>query len=671
MDADASRTLRYMPALDGLRGLAVLGVIAFHAGHLRGGYLGVDLFFVLSGFLITSLLLVEHGVTGRIGFGHFWGRRARRLLPALLLVLAFVALYALVWATPPELERIRGDGLATLFYVANWHAIAGNGSYWAMFSEPSPLQHTWSLAIEEQFYLLWPFVVVGVLVWLRRSPKVLFWVCVGGAAASALSLVVRYVPGTDPSRLYYGTDTRIAAILLGAALGASGHVWGPVTSRRGRWWLEGAGLVGVAVLVWAWCTVDGQDATLYRGGLLACGVAATAVIAAASHPEAGPIARILGWAPLVAAGIISYGLYLWHWPIFVLISPDRTGWPEPMVLTARLAVTLAVAVASYLLVEKPIRRGRLATRPALILAPTAAVVVAVALVLTTVPPSGGPSQQDVAAALVAGAGAGPGEAAPPTTAPTTTPGPDTEGSPPSTAPPTTKAGRPVARATAELGHPPKVLVFGDSVAFSIAAGIVPVEQTLGVDVESKAIIACGVARGNGRVKLPDGTISTEIAECHDWEGRWGGAIDTFRPDLVLLVVGWAGNTQRDLDGVWRGPCDPVFDPWYANEVRDALRILTSRGTPVAMTTAPYYEGPKAVPDNDAKIDCLNRIYRTAVAETPGVTLVDLAAYICPDGRCRTEENGITLRPDGLHFDGPAGTLVGAWLLDRGLEAAGY
>jgi peptidoglycan/LPS O-acetylase OafA/YrhL len=675
---DGTRGLRYMPALDGLRGLAVLGVIAFHAGHLTGGYLGVDLFFVLSGFLITSLLLVEHSDTATVALGHFWARRARRLLPAVFLVLGFVALYALVWATPVELDAIRGDGLATLLYVANWHAIAANGSYWAMFSEPSPLQHTWSLAIEEQFYLLWPFVVVALIVWLRRSPKLLFWVCVGGAAASAASLVVRYVPGSDPSRLYYGTDTRIAAILLGAALGCAGHVWGPVRSSRARMGLEAAGLAGVGFLAWAWFTVDGQAAILYRGGLLACGIAATAVIAAASHPEAGPIARVLGWAPLVAAGIISYGLYLWHWPIFVLVSPERTGWSEPVVLAVRLALTVAVAYASYRLVERPIRHGALTGWPARVAAPAAAVVVAAALIVTTVPDTTQPSEQDVAAALATGAVGGVADPTP--TAPTSSAdpvapgrdGPSVTTGPTATTPPTTKPGRPVPRATAELGRPPKILVVGDSVAFSLAAGLIPVEQTLGIDVTSQAVIACGVARGNGRVKLPDGSTATEVGECHDWAGRWGGELDAFDPDVALLVVGWAGNTQRDLEGVWRAPCDPVFDTWYESEVREALRVLTSRRTPVAMTTAPYYRSPKALPDNDAKIDCLNRIYRRVVAETAGVTLIDLATHICPEATaCRTEQDGVVLRPDGLHFDGPAGTLVGSWLVDRSLESAGY
>jgi peptidoglycan/LPS O-acetylase OafA/YrhL len=655
-----------MPALDGLRGLAVLGVIAFHAGHLTGGYLGVDLFFVLSGFLITSLLLVEHTDTGTVGLGRFWARRARRLLPALLLVLGFSAVYASLWATPVELEAIRADGLAALFYVANWQAIAGDGSYWAMFDEPSLLQHTWSLAIEEQFYLLWPFVVLAVLVWWRRSPRALFWVCAGGAALSGLSLVVRYAPGTDPSRLYYGTDTRVAAILLGAALACAGQVWGPVRTSRGRLGLEIAGLAGIGFLAWAWFSVDGQAPFLYRGGLLGAGLAATVVIAAASHPEAGVIARALGWAPLVAAGIVSYGLYLWHWPIFVLVSPERTGWPDAVVLLARLALTASVAYASYRLVERPIRHGALAGWPARVAAPAAALAVTVALVVATVPTTVQPSEQEVAAALVAGAGAPGGGAG-------SEPGPVAPAAT-SEAPTTiTVAGeRPVPRATVELGRPPRILLVGDSVAYTLAAGLVPVEQTLGIDVSSQAVIACGVARGNGRVRLPDGSTAVETAECHDWEGRWGGELDTFVPDVAVLVVGWAGNTQRDLDGVWRSACDPVFDTWYEGEVRDALEVLTSRGTPVVMATAPYYRSVKAPPDSDASVDCLNRVYRTVVARTPGVSLVDLGAHICPErAACRTEEDGIVLRPDGLHFDGPSGTLVGSWLVDRSLEAVGF
>jgi peptidoglycan/LPS O-acetylase OafA/YrhL len=166
--------IRYVAELDGLRGAAVAAVLLFHGGHLRGGYLGVDLFFVLSGYLITSLLLAESGTRGRIALGAFWSRRARRLLPALALMLIGVALYAKFVAQPADLRQIRLDGLATIGYVANWRYVLEHFSYWSLFTSPSPLQHTWSLAIEEQFYIVWPLVMVS-LIWLgcavrRRSP---------------------------------------------------------------------------------------------------------------------------------------------------------------------------------------------------------------------------------------------------------------------------------------------------------------------------------------------------------------------------------------------------------------------------------------------------------------------------------------------------------------------
>src|SRR5688572_19999684 len=200
------RPLRHMPALDGLRGLAVAGVVLCHAGHLTGGYLGVDLFFVLSGFLITSLLLTERRDTGRISLSGFWARRARRLLPALFGMLAGVAVYAAVWADRAELDPIRADALATLGYVANWRAIfAGNG-YWDVFSAPSPLEHTWSLAIEEQFYLVWPLAVLALLWVGRGSARAVLTGSLALGAASAAWMIASYTPGDDPQRVYLGTD---------------------------------------------------------------------------------------------------------------------------------------------------------------------------------------------------------------------------------------------------------------------------------------------------------------------------------------------------------------------------------------------------------------------------------------------------------------------------------
>src|SRR5262245_30632620 len=267
-------------ALDGLRGVAVIAVLLFHDQRLKGGYLGVDLFFVLSGFLITSLLLADHDRHGRVGLRRFYERRARRLLPALGLALVMVAIYAAVWARPEELPRIRWDGIATLFYVQNWREIFTQTSYWDAFTAPSPLQHTWSLSIEEQFYALWPLLLIGVLA-IRRSARTVLTVTLALAAAGATYTILAAQDGGDTRFLYYSTFTRAPALLLGAALAAFVAMRGHVSSRRGRVALEVLAIVAVGYLAYAWSHQAGQGPSLYRGPLLLCGLATVAVIAAA------------------------------------------------------------------------------------------------------------------------------------------------------------------------------------------------------------------------------------------------------------------------------------------------------------------------------------------------------------------------------------------------------
>ncbi len=251
--------IAYVPGLDGLRGAAVLAVLYFHGSHLQGGFLGVDLFFVLSGFLITSLLLAEGGGSGHIGLAHFWERRARRLLPALGVLLVGVAAYAWLVADAGELHRIRLDGFATMFYVANWRDIFAKSDYFALFSAPSPLEHTWSLAIEEQFYLVWPLVFVGLVALARRHPGstrrrlagLTLGLSVGlGALSGAASLLLTWLQGWN--RSYYGTDTRAFAILAGAVVASLRVRNGPVRDGWPRRLLEAAGVGGVVVLGFCW-----------------------------------------------------------------------------------------------------------------------------------------------------------------------------------------------------------------------------------------------------------------------------------------------------------------------------------------------------------------------------------------------------------------------------------
>ena len=353
-------TWQHLPALDGLRALAVTAVLLFHGGYLTGGFLGVDLFFALSGYLITSLLIRDAELEG-IALRRFWGRRFRRLLPAVFTMIAVVALWSWWFGTAADLDGVKSDGPWAVLYLANWHLIGESAGYWASFSQPSMFDHLWSLAIEEQFYVLWPLVVLAVWRWSRRPQRALATVCAVGAVASLATMVVLY-SGGDPTRVYMGTDTRASSLLVGALVATV-----PVRRAvRRLWTLLGArldvfvALVGGLVLA-SWAAIDGASSeVLYRGGLLTHSVACAllvGLVATASTAGSGPArsVRVLGWRPLAWVGTLSYGLYLWHWPIYVVVSPERAGFDGPGLLSVRLGLSFAAAIVSLRLVENPIR----------------------------------------------------------------------------------------------------------------------------------------------------------------------------------------------------------------------------------------------------------------------------------------------------------------------------
>ncbi|MBA2281407.1 MAG: acyltransferase, partial [Acidimicrobiia bacterium] len=355
--------LEHQPALDGLRGVAVLAVIAFHLWPdlLPGGFLGVDTFFVVSGYLITGLLLAEHRASGGIDLRAFWLRRARRLLPALFVLLSVVAAAAAAWWPAQDLARVRGDALAGLGYVANWHALAGGDGYFDSVRGPSPLGHLWSLAIEEQFYVVWPLVLLAVL--RRRSgagARAARSVAVVAAAGIVASVAALVLLRGDLDRAYYGTDTRLHALLVGALLatvlpiGAAG--------RRVRPGLATAALVASAA---SWFLVDETAAWLFTVGLPLHAALTALVIAGAVGGGKAPAVLTHAWT--VAVGRVSYGLYLWHWPVIVVLTPGRTGLGGAGLLTLRAAVTVGLTVLSYRFVEQPVRRLRVTGRRLLVL----------------------------------------------------------------------------------------------------------------------------------------------------------------------------------------------------------------------------------------------------------------------------------------------------------------
>ncbi|MBB4908618.1 acyltransferase family protein [Actinophytocola algeriensis] len=348
-----------LPALDGLRGAAILAVLMFHSGHLTGGFLGVDLFFALSGFLITDLLLREVETTGGVSLVSFWGRRVRRLVPALAVMLAVVAV--LVWLVgPPDMVRTTlADGPWVQLNLVNWHLIAESASYWDRFGSVRVFEHLWSIAVEEQFYLVWPVVV---LVMARGRRSVDRRVAVVAAVASVVSLVamVALVSAADPTRVYTGTDTRAFSLLLGAVVAVR-----PVRAALVRAVGRRAGSVLVlsaAGIGTMWLLVDGVGSWwLFTGGLFAHSLAAAVLIGLCAQTPEALVARVLAWRPLRLLGLISYSLYLWHWPVFVLFSAQR-GWPQT---AAACAASIGLATLSTHLVENPIRfragwaRGRL------------------------------------------------------------------------------------------------------------------------------------------------------------------------------------------------------------------------------------------------------------------------------------------------------------------------
>ena len=386
---------RYMPGLDGLRAVAVLVVIAYHEqfSWAPGGLLGVGVFFTLSGYLITSLLLGQWVADGRLHLRDFWLARARRLLPALFVMLAVVTAWVTI-ADRSRLASLRGSVAAAVTYSSNWYAIVQQQSYFARFAPAGPLDHLWSLAVEEQFYLVWPALLLLGLFFLRgRRTSTVAWLALPTlalAAASAALMAAIYQPGPDPTRVYEGTDTRAAGLLIGAALAMflvarrrpavaalsasaslptagqppAGHqapgqaAPGPqAPGRPARILLDVAGftgLAGIAVMVWR---VGEYSPFLYRGGLIVLSAATLAVVAAVACPGT-LIGTALGWAPLRWIGARSYGIYLWHYPIIVLTTPLNAGEDLPRA-AAQIAASVIVAALSWRFIEEPVRHGAL------------------------------------------------------------------------------------------------------------------------------------------------------------------------------------------------------------------------------------------------------------------------------------------------------------------------
>jgi peptidoglycan/LPS O-acetylase OafA/YrhL len=353
-----------MPGIDALRAIAVLAVFLYHAGvsWMPGGFLGVDVFFVISGYLITSLLLGEYRRSGQIRLGRFWARRARRLLPAVGVLIAVTMIVAAI-VEPDRMNELRGDAIASLAYFANWHFVFAHQSYFDQFQRPSLFRHLWSLSVEEQFYLFWPLIfAAGMTVFGRR--RLLAGVLAGALGSVALAWLL-FDPG-DASRAYYGTDTHAVGLLVGVALALA---WSPRDLRRdtpSRWFgptLDALGAVGLAYVVLSFVQVHDYDLALFHGGYLWLALFTGLLIAALAHPAAR-LGGLLSRAPLVWLGLRSYSFYLWHWPVLALTRPGvDVSLPRGVLIPLQLLFVLALSELSYRFVEVPFRRRRDAADP--------------------------------------------------------------------------------------------------------------------------------------------------------------------------------------------------------------------------------------------------------------------------------------------------------------------
>lgn len=646
------RRLGYQPALDGVRGLAVALVVVFHldVGFLTGGYLGVSVFFTLSGFLITTLLLERFQQGGDLGLGGFYVRRIKRLVPAsaaTLLAITVITAGGGFLAT----DRSRGDLVAAALNVFNWREVASGRAYADLFSGHSPVSHFWSLAIEEQFYVVWPIVLLALLRSRRVGPSRLLGVVTVLFIASAIAAQFG-----SSNVAYFASWTRAAEILAGAGLA----VWLVQAGRVPTWWRHlaapAAGLLVILSLV-----TPAATGWAYGGGLPVFSLVSVALIAGLQTP--GRTRSGLSLGPLVGLGRISYGVYLVHWPVFVFVDEVRMGTDGWNLAMTRLGLTAIISLAMYYILERPIRRS---ARPASVGTAVASAVVAslvvVAVALTSIDT---PPVAEVAPAVLAAP-------VPDPSTDTSSNGTSSNGTSSNEDVPSTRqrdedaaqiaqadsdvdgAADPGVATDAEPGDAPPdipttIAVFGDSVPAWLMRDAAFAFARRDVVLVNGAQEAC-----DGAVELPLGRDRRDVelrppGECREWTETYPATLASYEHpvEVGLLVVGQALTVDRLIDGVWVHPCES--SAWYLDDVRRRLEFLRSEDVqPVIALPARF--GTRAdfiLPDDyEVRMSCV-RTSLAALAFEQQVPIVDLDGLLCVDGDCdrRRTRDGVHVDPD--------------------------
>ena len=666
----ASRAMGYRPALDGLRALSVAAVIAYHAGlsWIPGGFLGVEVFFVVSGFLITALMLEERESTGRLSLRAFWVRRARRLLPALVVVLAAVAV-AIAVAFPDSAADFRRDVLPALAYASNWWQIWFVDVPYFAASDLPVLRHLWSLAVEEQWYLLWPLAFVALGWMARRRWRVVGAVLVLASAGVMAGTWLAFVPDDEArtNLLYLGTHTRSSGLLLGAALAMLWRPWRRNGAEAPRYGAGGA--VGDAVALAALAVVGAlsavlhpSDELLYRGGLAATTVASTLCIASLVSTRRSMVRWVLSLPPLVAIGRRSYGLYLWHWPVFVFAGAREST----ARLLVALSVTLAVNEASFRLVEEPFRRGLAGrawrARNQLPLARALGVATVLVGVVAAVSLAGvrvaGTEARDVS---VDASGDDVEFEAPAmgttTTAPATTvPGGTTvPGAPTTSLDPSAETTLAPSATVLSPRLPRRMVIVGDSQAHSIYVNRPRgIESTF--DLSNGSVEGCGVYERGVGIGGANGKFRRNFANCENLGARWARSATKADAEVALVVIGaWEVLDVKVSDDLTYELGTPIADAFFVGALRRAVDEVRATGTTVAlleiacMRPDPKRSGPvPALPQrgDDSRTGRLNDLMREfAAPPDDGTYFIDGPTEWCTDPA--VSENP-SYRWDGVH-----------------------
>ena len=673
------RTMTYLPGLDGVRALAVVAVLAFHGGvpFAQGGFLGVSTFFTLSGFLITSLLLVDaRALAGdarpdrRGTVLGFWRRRIRRLMPASLVGILIGLAFALTVGSVEQQRAIPGDSLGALLDVANWRFLLGQQSYAQIFAAPSPLQHYWSLSIEEQFYLVFPLVLIGAVTLFgaasgaarkrfgasaRVGVRTPFTIVI--AVLLGLSLLSTALHSGEVDRVYYGTDTRAAELLLGcllAVLLAGGGRVAEVGSSTGRTIARVLGPLALVASVACWWLIDQSDSILASGGFVIYALVSAALVAGATVP--GPLSRALSLRPLRWIGAISFGLYVYHWPVFLLLDSERTGLPLYPLLALRVAVTVVIAVASARWLERPIRSGRrpawLPVRLRIVTPAVVAGILALALIAHQAAPA--PTIDFEAAQSQFEDELGSLDLA-------------------------SSAADPAAQAPVTLPKPPMgpvpapwITVFGDQSAKTMANLLALRQADRGDSVFSDGVYdkGCSLLRGSP-VRDANGTHGN-VDVCERRAETWPQVRSSTGADVSIVSFGSPDLFEHDVDGsgTWRAVGDPVFDARVAAELDDVITSLTTPDSTILLANIPTDWGilgadrpwTLGAATYQQRAQAMNALIAAAVARHPGVTLLDADGYFASIG------GSVVLRPDGATATRAGMAAYGDWVAAQSIEA---